>query len=130
MTAYAIAHLRNVVMGPPIVAYLEAIDATLAPFAGHYLVHGGTRSVLEGVWPGDLIVIAFPDRAAAEGWYASPAYRAILPLRRGHAEGDVVIVDGVAAGHRATDVLPGRERADPPPGRRPPGEPGAPARRR
>ncbi len=112
MTAYAVAHLRTVAMGPPVVAYLAAIDATLAPFGGRYLVHGGTRTVLEGDWPGDLIVIAFPDRAAAEGWYASPAYRAILPLRRGHAEGDVVIVDGVAEGHRATDILPGPKAAE------------------
>ena len=29
MTAYAVAHLRSVEMGPPIVEYLERIDATL-----------------------------------------------------------------------------------------------------
>lgn len=107
MTAYAVAHLRDVSMGPPIVAYLGAIDATLAPFGGRYLVHGGAPTVLEGAWRGDLIVIAFPDRAAAEDWYASAAYRAILPLRRAHAEGDVILVDGVTDGHRATDVLRG-----------------------
>lgn len=105
MTAYAVAHIRSVAMGPEIAAYLEAIDATLAPFGGRYIVHGGAPTVLEGEWPGDLIMIAFPDRAAAHAWYASPAYRAILPLRRDHTEGDVVIVDGVADGHRATDIL-------------------------
>lgn len=105
MTTYALAHLHSVEMGPAIVEYLERIDATLAPFGGRYIIHGGRKTVLEGEWGGDIILIAFPDRAAAEAWYASPAYRAIKPLRTGNSEGDVVLVDGVGADHRATDVL-------------------------
>lgn len=105
MTAYAVADLHRVEMGPAIIEYLEKIDATLAPFGGRYIIHGGRKAVLEGDWRGDLIVIAFPDRAAAAAWYDSPAYRAIKPLRTDHSEGDVVLVDGVGADHRATDVL-------------------------
>jgi uncharacterized protein (DUF1330 family) len=105
MTAYAVADLHKVEMGPAIVGYLEKIDATLAPFGGRYIIHGGRKTVLEGDWPGDIIVIAFPDRAAAAAWYDSPAYRAIKNLRTDHSEGDVVLVDGVGADHRATDVL-------------------------
>jgi uncharacterized protein (DUF1330 family) len=105
VAAYAVAHLRAVEMGPEIVAYLEQIDATLAPFGGRFLVHGGAKTVLEGCWPGDLIVIAFPDRDMAQAWYDSAAYRAILPLRTDHAQGNVVLVDGVPPGHRATDIL-------------------------
>ena len=105
MTAYAVADLHKVEMGPAIIEYLEKIDATLAPFGGRYIIHGGRKTVLEGDWPGDLIVIAFPDCAAAAAWYASPAYQAIKPLRSEHSAGDVVLVDGVGADHRATDVL-------------------------
>ena len=106
MTAYAIATLRNVNVGADIVGYLKRIDATLAPYDGRFIVHGGAKTVLEGDWGGDVIVIEFPDRAAAEGWYGSAGYQAILPLRRENAEGDTIIVDGVGPGHRATDVLP------------------------
>ena len=105
MTAYAVGHLHDVRMGPAIVEYLETIDATLAPFGGRFLIHGAPPTVLEGDWRGDLIVIAFPDRERALAWYRSPAYRAILDLRRGNAEGAVLIVDGVPDGHRATDIL-------------------------
>jgi uncharacterized protein (DUF1330 family) len=105
MTAYAVADLHKVEMGPAIVEYLERIDATLAPFGGRYIIHGGRKAVLEGEWAGDLIVIAFPDRASAAAWYASPDYQAIKPLRTDHSAGDVVLVDGVGADHRATDVL-------------------------
>jgi uncharacterized protein (DUF1330 family) len=105
MTTYAVAHMQTVDVGPAIVEYLERIDATLAPFEGRFLVHGATPDVLEGEFPGHLIVIAFPTRAQAEGWYGSPAYREILPLRLEHSTGPAVLVDGAEPGHRATDVL-------------------------
>lgn len=106
MTSYAVAHLHHVEMGPDIVAYLEAIDATLAPFGGRFLIHGGgDKQQLEGAWPGDLIVIGFPNRDAARAWYASPAYQEILPLRTRNSEGDVILIDGVGSDHRATDIL-------------------------
>ncbi len=65
MSAYAVAHMRHVAMGPPIVEYLEKIDATLAPFGGHFIVHGGEIEVLEGNWPGHLIVIESSRRLRA-----------------------------------------------------------------
>jgi uncharacterized protein (DUF1330 family) len=105
MSSYAIAHLRKVTMGPQIVEYLQRIDATLQPFNGRFLVHGGKVEVLEGSWSGDLIVIEFPDRERAHAWYRSPAYQEILPLRTNNAQGDVFLVDGVSRDHRATDVL-------------------------
>ena len=74
---------------------------------GRFLVHGGTVEVIEGTWPGHLIVIEFPDGERMRAWYASPAYREILPLRTGNSESDVVFVEGVGADHRATDVLSG-----------------------
>lgn len=110
MQTFAIGHLRDVTLSADIVAYLEHIDATLAPFGGRFVVHGGPATVLEGAWEGDLVVIGFPSRAAAEGWYASPAYREILPLRTRNAACDVILIDGVEGGHRATDVLE-REQA-------------------
>ena len=110
MTSYAIAQLRDVSMNDELISYLEGIDATLAPFGGSFLVHGGPLSRVEGDWPaGDLIIIAFPDRAALDGWYASPAYQNIVPLRTNNAAGNIVFVDGVEPSHRATDIL----RAEP-----------------
>src|SRR5215469_8615160 len=108
MSAYAVAHMRQVTMGPPIVAYLERIDATLAPFGGRFLVHGGQVEVVEGAWPGHLIVIEFPDRARAHAWYRSAAYQQIVALRTGNSSSDVIIAEGVGSDHRATDVLSAR----------------------
>lgn len=107
MTAYAIGRLWDVTLGHEIEAYLAQIDDTLAPFRGHFIIHGGPRIVLEGEWREDLIVIAFPDLAHARAWYESPAYRRILPLRTRRSRGDVILMDGVGPEHRASDVLNG-----------------------
>jgi uncharacterized protein (DUF1330 family) len=105
MPAYAVAHMRQVTMGQPIVEYLEQIDATLAPFSGRFIVHGGDVEVLEGSWPGALIVIEFPDRDRVRAWYDSQAYREIVALRTENSRSDVIVAEGVGDGHRATDVL-------------------------
>ena len=105
MTAYGVGLLKNVKMGPPLVEYLERIDATLAPYDGHFIVHGGPAEMLEGTDPGALIVIEFPDRSHARDWYTSPAYEEILALRTENSTSTVFIIDGVGHGHRATDVL-------------------------
>ncbi len=105
MTAYAVAHLRNVAIGPEIIDYIEMIDATLAPYHGKFLVHGARPTVLEGSWPGDLVVIAFPSRQQAMAWYGSADYQAILPLRLNNSDGDVILIDGVSEDHKSTDIL-------------------------
>jgi hypothetical protein len=47
----------------------------------------------------------------AAQWYESPAYQAILPLRAKNSVGTVLLIDGVDADHRATDVLVGAAAA-------------------
>ncbi|WFB07695.1 DUF1330 domain-containing protein [Streptomyces sp. LX-29] len=95
MTAYALAHFRDSRPHVDLIAYVERIQATLDPYAGRFLVHGGAPDVVEGEWRGSVVMIEFPGRAEAEAWYASPAYQEILPLRTDHVVGDIVIVDGV-----------------------------------
>lgn len=105
IVAYAVARLWDVETGPDIVAYLQRIDATLAPYGGRYVIHGGAPERMEGAWSGDIVVIAFPSRRQARDWYHSPAYQEILPLRTDNSRAEVVVVDGVEPRHRATDIL-------------------------
>ncbi len=105
VSGYAVARLWDVAMGAEVVEYLHRIDATLAPYGGSFLIHGGDGEVLEGAWTGDLVVIAFPSRERARQWYRSPDYQAILPLRTGSAKADIALFDGVGPDHRAPDVL-------------------------
>jgi uncharacterized protein (DUF1330 family) len=99
MTAYALAHLRKAPVHAEVVEYVERIQSTLDPFGGRFLVHGGPVDVMEGTWPGDVVIIEFPDRDAAHKWYDSDAYQEIKPLRTRHLAGEVIIVEGVEPGH-------------------------------
>jgi uncharacterized protein (DUF1330 family) len=103
--AFGVALLREVKLSDAMVRYLEAVEATFAPFGGRLLVHGGVQETLEGECPGELVIVGFPDRERARAWYGSAAYQAILPLRRANARGEVILVDAVPEGHRATAIL-------------------------
>lgn len=105
--AYALAYLRDIDVNDEVVTYLLAIDETLTPFAGRFLVHGGgDLDGREGAWEGAIVVIEFPDRSAAVAWYESAAYQRILPLRVRNTHSVAVIVDGVPTGYTARDGLP------------------------
>jgi uncharacterized protein (DUF1330 family) len=93
MTAYALAHVRSVELCPDIVEYLERIQGTMAPFGGRFAFHGGEKDVVEGSWPGDLILIEFPALDAVRAWWASPEYQAMKHLRTDHMAADIVLFD-------------------------------------
>jgi uncharacterized protein (DUF1330 family) len=76
--------------------YRTQVLPTIQKFGGRFIVRGGNLTLVEGEWPQPrLVIIEFPTRAAAEGWYASPEYQAVLPMRLQSSQGNAVIVDGV-----------------------------------
>lgn len=101
MSAYAIAHLREVTPHPEIAEYIERITATFAPYGGRFLVHGAQHDVKEGSWPGHVVVIGFPSMEEARAWWDSAAYQEIAPLRSRHIAGDIILVPGVAEDYDA-----------------------------
>ncbi|MGW4463770.1 DUF1330 domain-containing protein [Micromonospora sp. NPDC004704] len=102
MTAYALAHLRRAPLHGEVLEYLERIQSTLGPFGGRFIVHGGPVDVLEGDWPGDVVMIEFPDLTKARSWYGSSSYQEIKPLRTRHLTGEVILVQGVEPGHSSS----------------------------
>ncbi|GGX89138.1 DUF1330 domain-containing protein [Streptomyces hiroshimensis] len=112
MTAYALGSFRDIVAAPhagagthrDILEYIDRIQATLDPFDGRFLVHGAEVHVMEGAWPGNMVLIGFPDLSQARAWYASPAYQALIPLRTEHVEGVIILVDGVAPGYDPSEL--------------------------
>jgi uncharacterized protein (DUF1330 family) len=102
MPAYAMAHLRTPTINEQVLEYIERIQGTLDPYQGRFLVHGAEVEVVEGPWPGTVVVVEFPDVESARAWYRSPAYQAILPLRTDNIDGSAIIVPGVVPGYDAT----------------------------
>lgn len=79
-------------------AYRKEVLGTIVPFGGQFIVRGGNLTVLEGEWPHPrLVIIEFPSRAAAEGWYRSADYQKVISLRLESSFGNLIIVDGQVA---------------------------------
>jgi len=75
--------------------YVAHVPALIEKHGGRYRVRGGELRVLEGSWsPSRLIVLEFPDRAAAMAFYEDPAYAPYKRLRHEVTDGSVLIVDG------------------------------------
>jgi uncharacterized protein (DUF1330 family) len=71
--------------------YRAAVPATLAPWGAEIVFRGRRVRVLGGEHRhGETVVLSFPDRAAADGWFDSPAYQALLPLRAAAADVDLI----------------------------------------
>lgn len=80
--------------------YLDKAFDTLTPHGGRVIVRTNNIDIREGShglgWkPERLLVIEFPSMAAAQSWYESPEYQAILPIRLEFGKDNMVIVEGV-----------------------------------
>jgi uncharacterized protein (DUF1330 family) len=95
MPAYLVAEIE--VTDPETYAqYRARVPEAIAVHGGRYLVRGGTVEAKEGAPPaGRVVIVEFPDMAAARGFYDSPEYRAILPLRLAASRGRLYLVEGV-----------------------------------
>ncbi len=74
--------------------YAEQVPPTLVPFGGRYVVRSGASEAIEGVPPARIVILEFPDRAAAKAWRTSEAYRRILAIRDATSTSRVYVVDG------------------------------------
>jgi uncharacterized protein (DUF1330 family) len=99
MTAYLINHMRipNGVPKPEALVYLENVEATFEPYGGKWLVLDAEVQVMEGEWPGSVVLMEFPDMDTAKEWYNSTEYQRILHLRTDNVISDLILVDPVGA---------------------------------
>lgn len=67
--------------------YRSRVPQTLEPWGAELVFRGA----LQGMYTGetthpDIVVIRFPSVAAADGWFASTAYQALIPIRQQAAD--------------------------------------------
>lgn len=75
--------------------YRGQVPGTLAPWGAELVFRGSQVAALAGENPhSDIVVIRFPDIAAVNAWYTSPAYQALIPLRQQAA--DIVLLSYAA----------------------------------
>lgn len=78
----------------------EVYKAKARPIAekhgGVYRVRGGAMEVVEdALWtPTRMVVVEFPDTAAARRFLADPAYEPVRAIRHANADSTIVLVEG------------------------------------
>lgn len=99
MSTYLINHLRlpGDVPNEDALQYLDQVEKTVAPYGGKWLAWGPV-DVIEGTWPGAIVLMVFPSREALDSWYNSPEYTALRPLRIESAISDMVVIDSLPEG--------------------------------
>ena len=67
--------------------YRAQVPATLQPWGAEISFRGKCVAVFSGEHAyDDIVVIRFPSKEAIDNWHASPAYQALLPLRKQAAD--------------------------------------------
>ena len=96
MPAYVIAAVTAARDQEKLVEYRERNTEAVARHGGRFLARGGRQETLEGDWsPLRLVIMEFPDAAAARGWYESDDYAPLRELRQSASDTDIVLVEGV-----------------------------------
>jgi len=72
--------------------YVAAVPATLADWNAELVFRGKVQAVLGGAHGHtDTVVLRFPSAEAADGWFRSAAYQALIPLRHQAADVDLIL---------------------------------------
>lgn len=84
--------------------YRTLAARSIAAHGGRYLVRGATPEAIEGAWdPRErLVIVEFPDAAAARRWYDSPEYAEARALRRTALRRRLLFAEGHATGSAST----------------------------
>jgi uncharacterized protein (DUF1330 family) len=76
--------------------YKKLTPASLKPFAGKFIVRGGSAEPLEGDWsPGRIVVIEFPSLEKAKAWWSSAGYAPAKAIRQSSSMTNMIVVNGV-----------------------------------
>ncbi|HEX4091714.1 MAG TPA: DUF1330 domain-containing protein [Streptosporangiaceae bacterium] len=75
--------------------YLAAVGPTLEAHGAERIVVDRDSELLEGSAGQVTVVLKFATKSAAQAWYESPEYQAIVHLRTDSSEGVGVIAEGI-----------------------------------
>lgn len=94
MAAYIIAEIE--VTDPTAYEeYRARVPAVIAAHGGRYLARGGVTETIEGApASGRIVVLEFPDMAAAKRFVTSPEYAPLGEIRKKASKSRLIMVDG------------------------------------
>ena len=76
--------------------YKKLAPAAIAKYGGRYLIRGGAYEAIEGNWkPQRLTVVEFESMEQAKAFYHSPEYQLAIKVRKGAANMNMLLVQGI-----------------------------------
>ncbi len=97
MTKGYVIFTEHVTDADGITAYSAAAKPLVIAAGGTAVIAGPTQRVAEGEWHGTTtVVLEFPSVEAANAWYDSADYRAVIDQRHQAATSNVAIFEGFA----------------------------------
>lgn len=73
--------------------YAAKVTPMIEKHGGRYVAVDKAPEVRSGEWPfARTVIVAYPNMAAARGWYDSPEYQQIIPIRQRAIEANIVMV--------------------------------------
>jgi uncharacterized protein (DUF1330 family) len=75
--------------------YTALTPPTVARHGGKFLTRGDAVTTPEGeAFTERMVILEFPDRAAAEAWYNDPDYQEASKFRRASSKGRMILQEG------------------------------------
>ena len=73
--------------------YADRVAPIIERHGGKYVAVDKIPDVRSGEWPFvRTVIVAYPNLAAAQGWYDSPEYREIIPIRLRALDANIAMV--------------------------------------
>ncbi|MDD4101988.1 MAG: DUF1330 domain-containing protein [Kiritimatiellae bacterium] len=94
MAAYAVFIKEKTLNETEMATYASLAGGTLAGRPVKLLALYGKQEVWEGAAAEGVVILEFPDMAAARDWYESPAYREAREHRFKGADYRAILVEG------------------------------------
>lgn len=95
MTAYVVANVE-VFDQDAYAQYAELAGPAVAKYGGKFLARGGASEVIEGGWGAHrVVVVEFDTVEQAKKCYSSPEYDEARQKRLGHADFNMLVVEGL-----------------------------------
>jgi uncharacterized protein (DUF1330 family) len=95
MTAYLIVDM-TITDAPAMAGYWHLAAASVARHDGKFIMRNGKTESVEGGWtPGRIVVVEFPNMAAAHEFYYSADYAPLLKLRLAATVSKAVFVEAL-----------------------------------
>ena len=90
---YVVVTIKRVLDLEAFREYASRVAPIIARCGGKYVAVDKAPEVRSGEWPFvRTVIVAYPNVAAAHGWYDSPEYREIIPIRQRAIDANIVFV--------------------------------------